>query len=150
MSQTARERSSATRSMFTDGRLDTVGSGHGILVLPHTNDRPSLSTQEVVRLAISLHIARELLEPPLTVVCREVPVLAAPVPEAAVDEDSDLRGSEHDVDAAAGMAGNDRDVQSVPEATTVELLSKDDLRLCVSRALLLHATTDVLVGRLGS
>ena len=136
--------------MFTDGRLDAVSGGHGILVLPHTYDRPSLSTQEIVRLAISLHIARELLKPPLTVVGRKVPVLGAPVPEAAVDEDGDLCGSEHDVDAAAGMAGNDRDVQSVPEATTVELLPKGDLGLRVSRALLLHAMTDVLVGRLGS
>lgn len=109
---------------------------HG-LVLPDADDRPSERLQMDVGLTVPLHVARELGRPPGGVVGGCCLVFGAPVPEAAIDEDSDLRTGEQDVSAASRHA-RQRVVDAVPKPESVEFAAEEQLGFGVPRRLLGH------------
>jgi hypothetical protein len=81
--------------------LDPICCGLWILVLPNTQDGPSLSDQGFVISSVSGNIALELLPPPSGVGGGHDPVLRTTVPEASVHEDNHPRWPENYVCPAA-------------------------------------------------
>jgi len=67
--------------------LHSVSGLNRVFVLPHADDLPALSTEHLVVPSIPLPICQELRPPQSGVRLRQVRVLLAEVPEAAVDED---------------------------------------------------------------
>jgi len=72
-------------------RLNAVSGVRRGFVLPYVDDVPTESVQRTILQPVACHILLEFLQPPFPVVLRQAPVLRAPVPEAAVDEDSEFR-----------------------------------------------------------
>jgi hypothetical protein len=118
-----------------DGRLDHV------LVLPHPHGQPTLLPQPPVGVSIALAVSLELVPPPVRVRSREGGVLRTQVPEAPVDEDGDLRGTEDDVGPSA-HAREDRPLDAVAQPGCVQGTAQRDLRARVPPPLLLHPAAD--------
>lgn len=75
-------------------------------MLPESEDRPAEVLQVSGGRLVASAVLLELRGPPVTVRGWHLPVLRAAMPEAAVDEHSDLRAREGDVDRSSRQAGN--------------------------------------------
>lgn len=85
-------RSGHRHSSAHDPRDTTCRLGGG-LVLPDPHARPALRGESPVGVAVAAAVRLDLFAPPRRVRARLTRVLRAPVPEAAVDEHGDARGT---------------------------------------------------------
>jgi len=111
-------------------------------VLPEAQNGPTEVVEMLVGLPVALDVAGQLGRPPFLVrhgVCR---VRGAPVPEATVNEDRDMRPGEEEVCAATRKA-RDRVVDAEPEPATVQLPAEEELRFGVPATLPGHASRHV-------
>jgi hypothetical protein len=81
----------------SDQSRDLIGRVEGILVFPHPHDVPASRIQSGIDLVVTLDVPGELRAPVVGVRARNGSMNRAPVPEAAIDEDSNLCPGEHDV-----------------------------------------------------
>lgn len=72
-------------------------------MFPDSNDLPSLVGEKPVCVFVTILVAFKFPVPPLAVCGMPCAVLGASVPEAAFDEDGDVRSRECDVDLAAAV-----------------------------------------------
>lgn len=108
-----------------------------VLVLPHAKHGPSEGAEMAVCVTVPLDVARELGTPPRGVRSGRCLVLRASVPEAAVDEDRDLRAGEQDIRPTSRHAWQGV-VDSVPEPQPMKLPTQEQLRLGVAGRLPRH------------
>src|SRR5437870_2878448 len=85
-----------------NGVCDRTRGGDRILVLPHPHHQPACLRETSRGVAVAPSILVDLLPPPARVRLRPAGVLGASVPETAVHEDGDPRGSEDNVRVTAG------------------------------------------------
>src|SRR5205807_1572554 len=112
-----------------------------ILVRPHADRKPAGFCEACIRILVSPPIALDLFAPPLGVGSRPCSMLRAPVPEAAVDEDSDSCRSEDDVGTPPQTRhGASLDAKAKPEA--VQRRPEGDFSWCVALSRCLHPATD--------
>lgn len=91
-----------------------------------------------VGLTIPLHVACELGCPPCSIAGRRCLVFGAPVPEAPVDEDGNLRTGEQDV-RAAPRHSRQGVVDAVSEPQSMEFATKEHFGLGVASGLPGHS-----------
>ena len=91
-------------------------------MLPHSDDRPSEILEAAVGSVVSLHVALELLLPPLGIGLGEGGVVRAAMPEAAIYEDGDPLTGKGDVGAGSTELG-DVGVDSIAQPPPVQLPS---------------------------
>jgi len=113
----------AERVEAGQGCLDLVGSLDCGNVFPDPQDGPPFLGQVLVGVSVTALVGRQFRDPPLGVVGRPRPVLRTAVPEATVDEHSQPRSREGDVDRSSVAARNPRD-HSIAATSAVELLAK--------------------------
>ena len=109
-------------------------------MLPDSDDFPARCLQERIRLRIPLYVALELRSPVLLIRPGNRAMVRAKVPEATIDEDSDLRGAEDDVRPAPDLLHRP-DVDSVSKPEGMQLLPDRHLWTRVARAIRLHDPT---------
>lgn len=108
------------------------------LVLPCSENAPSLVDQDLIGVVVSCPVRVELRLPPFGIRLRRCSVFRAPVPKAAVDEYGKLMACECDVDGSASLPW-DGEVDSVAEASCVECGAKSQFGRCVSLFRLLQS-----------
>jgi hypothetical protein len=84
-----------------------LGCGLGILVLPDTKYTPSGLFERSCGVEVALANGLELLSPPGAVSNRKAPMVLAPMPEAAINEDRYTRPNNYDVDCASRASRHD-------------------------------------------
>ena len=87
-------------------------------MFPDTNDEPSSAGGLAVRIQIALNVRVELCQPPDSICPGNRPVFRTSVPEAAVDEDCNLRSREREINFAT--SSYDVHVDAVAKTTTPE------------------------------
>lgn len=92
--------SSAATAKLANHRADSSGSLSGVLVFPDPQDGPARFAKALISGSVSLPVVFELGTPPNLVLLRPVPVLRTGVPEASIDEHSELDGSENKIRSA--------------------------------------------------
>ncbi len=125
--------------------LDAICDCCGIVVLPRAEDPPALSRQDRLVPGVALPVRQQLPSPQLGVGLRELHVLLAVVPEAAVDEDRDPGAWEHEVGADTAPAAH-LPVDEEPTATAVQLPAQCELGCRVTPAEAGHVATACVVG----
>jgi hypothetical protein len=90
-----------------------------VLMLPDANNFPTARRQFGVVSAVATGVAFELRDPVCAVSVRQVPVLWAPVPEAAIDEHSNASAVKDDV-RATGKLSDRPHVLPEPETSLVK------------------------------
>lgn len=125
--------------------LDPVCDGRRVVVLPRADDAPALCHQDRLVPRVALPVREELPSPEVGVRLREMGVLLAVVPEAAVDEDRDPGAGEHEVGADAAPAAH-RSVDEEPAAAAVELAAHCELGRGVPSAEAGHVAAACVVG----
>lgn len=103
----------------------------GVLVLPDPDDQPSSRCEALVGVAITEPIGLDFLAPIALVRLWPSRVLRAPVPEASIHEDRDVRGTEDYVRTATSIR-EDRAVHTEAQSSSVQLASQSELRLGVT------------------
>lgn len=88
-------------------------------MLPDPNDFPSGPSEPPIGVGIPPLVCRDLVPPERSICPRHGPMLGAAVPEAAVHENGDLRGSEHDIRSPA-HAWDYGNVEPVAESQPME------------------------------
>jgi len=68
--------------------MDSFRRTNGVLMLPEALNVPIVQRQYPVRVAVSLDVALQLFAPPFRIALGDGGVDRAPVPKAAIDEDS--------------------------------------------------------------
>lgn len=134
-------------SVCTIYRFELLHNGFddllSVVVLPESQHRPAVLSEDFVHAAVSVPIGVDLLAPPVGIGfgCRGVD--GAAVPEAAVEEHDELTTGPYDV-AAELMVGQRPAVDPVAIAQGVK--SPPDLQLDarVCRLLRLHLSSDML------
>lgn len=109
-------------------------------MLPDDDQHPSKVSEGPFSIAVALDVSVQLYCPPRGVVLRACGVERAGVPKAAANVDSDLGRAEDDVDLTP-RTGHHPAMESISEATLVELMSQSALRLSAALALSLHRPT---------
>lgn len=102
-----------------DRILHAVGGLVDILVLPHAKDVPARRRQSIVRIAVTSHIASDLFCPPLSIGGGPCHMRRAAVPEAAVNEDCELRSRKHEVSAPTESLDRS-DINAVAQPSTMQ------------------------------
>jgi hypothetical protein len=92
-------------------------------MFPDVQGQPAQASELAVLASISFDVRHQLRHPPLMVVLGQHAVCGAPVPKAAVDEDSDPGSTEGHIRRTWKIAW----VQSVSEAEPVQLSAKRHL-----------------------
>ena len=110
-----------------------------ILVFPHPDDRPASFDEAPVRLRVALDVAGEFGGPPVRVGGRRRSMLRARMPEAAVDEDRNLRPREHDV-SCPSQVGQRPNMHPIAEAKAVQTAPQQHLRSGITSGLPAHAS----------
>ena len=83
------------------GGGDSSGNLVRVFVLPEPQDEPARLEEQLVGLAISLAIARDLCPPIVGVGLGFLVVLRAAMPVATINEDGDTRWMEHEIGGPA-------------------------------------------------
>ena len=78
--------------------MDTLQSGEEFFVLPYPDDLPSQRGQSLVNLTTALHVPLKFGFPIVIVRKGDPPMVRAAMPEASVNEDSEPRLREYNVD----------------------------------------------------
>lgn len=118
--------------------MDAVCRGANHFVLPDANHSPSRLVKPHVSVGIPTMVTKDLVWPvPAVDVMLPSTVFRTTMPEAAVDQDRHLGSGEDDIHPPAG-ARHDRQIDSVSEATTMQLPTKGHLRHGVTTSLQLH------------
>ncbi len=112
-------------------------------MLPDTYNRPTELAEYSIRVTVTLDVGLKLRRPPVGIALHRDEVLGAAVPEAAIDEDGNLRSGERDVDRAAGESGHSV-ANPVPEAPCMEFATQEHFRGGARAKLADHAISDVL------
>jgi hypothetical protein len=94
--------------------LDPVRGHVRVLMLPQALDGPAGLAESSVVSPIAIDIGGELRQPILAVAVGHRAMLGARVPEAPVDENSELQPREHDVGPDPNLTSPDEEV--LPEA----------------------------------
>ena len=111
-----------------------------VLVFPNSNDLPTRSAEPPPGVQIAGLVASDLVWPVPTIdLVVADPVPRAAMPEATIDEDCHPRSNEDDVNSTSSTRNN-RAIEPVAQAQSVECLPQRDLRCCVAFALKLHAS----------
>ncbi len=116
------------------------------LVLPDTNDPPSVLSELLGLSDIAFDVGRDLLGPPCRVCLRYPEVQAATVPEAAIHKDTDHLARKYDVGLAAN-SGYRTDVLPEPQARSMECRSQQSLRTRIPTSIGPHHAADQCRGR---
>lgn len=119
--------SSDRQSHSVCGRLD-------ILMLPDALDRPAGPPKSSLDSPIAVDVGGELRQPVLAIAIGYGAVLGARVPEASVDEHSELQPRERDVGPDPNLTSPDQEVLAEAEPAAVQCGSHADLRLRVRAA----------------
>lgn len=125
------------RGLSREDPDDPVRGIHGHLVLPNPDYGPSGCAECGLVKAVTLDVSSNLRAPIGGVGSGAGPVLWAVVPEAAIDEDGNLLATEDDVGPAA-QALQWSGVDSIAEATPMQLRPEGKLRASVALAIALH------------
>lgn len=120
-----------------EGPDNPVCGIHGFLVLPDPDYGPSRCAELGLVEAITLDVSSDLRAPISGIGFWARSVLRTSVPEAAIDEDGNLLATEDDVGPAA-QALQWSGVDSIPEATSMQLRPEGKLRPSVALPIALH------------
>lgn len=107
-------------------------------MLPDSDGDPASVTQHLISLGVTFTIAPDLFAPVSSVRSRLRVVVRTAVPEAAIQEDSDLQLAEDQVSGSADL-GEWSDGDAVPHTSRVDGSAQRQLRLRVSAAVGSHA-----------
>lgn len=113
------ERDSARVKTRLHSRFNTVRDNSRVFVRPEPEHQPICLLKQIGRLLISSQIPRDLRLPVAHVRLGHDEVDRAGMPEAAVNEHSDLESGEHDVGGAAD-ARQRSEVGPIPQAVAME------------------------------
>ena len=126
------------------------GSGLAmVLVLPGSEHVPSRGGERMIDGSVSVDVSLKLGLPVAGVHARGVAVDRAGVPEASVDEDSELLSCEHDVWPDRSVGELDRIVLAEAEALGVQQRPDRDLGLGVVLTVGTHAARNFWAGGAG-
>lgn len=109
---------------ITPQGLNAIGNDHRILVLPGSHHQPAGLTERYIVAPVTGNVGSKLGAPPIGVRLWSHCVLWASVPEAAVNEDRDLRPSQCDIGATRKVP----QVDAVPEPSAVQLAAESQFR----------------------
>ncbi len=123
-----------------DQSLDPTSSLIRVLVLPYTNNDPTVLGQSEIGVSISPYIRFELRGPPFTVRFRSRRVPRAAVPEAAVDVDRHS-GSWEDQIGTPATALQGRDIYPITQPPPPNRLAHVEFRFRVAPQLSFHPST---------
>jgi hypothetical protein len=110
---------------------DSASRTFGLLMLPHSYDKPSRLPQQPHCFSVSCDVALDLLAPKLGVRGRRPKVFRAAVPKATVNEDGNFNRPEHNVRAAVEV-GKGTAVHPISKASTMDKAPQFQLWLGVS------------------
>jgi len=109
-------------------------------MLPETQDAPASPGKRNINVAISPHVRPDLHPPPRGIGLRPRPVTRTPVPEAAIDEDSNALTREQKVGTAPSAA--DGAVYEEPKSKAMHCASHREFTWRVSLRRRLHPATN--------
>ena len=126
---------------FIDKPVDRSGDGQWILVLPHSDDRPTGFFEQCDGLRVTFTGSRELGLPPFGIGRRRCAVFRAGVPKAPVYEHSHTCAEEDHV-RSASQGPQRSGVHPIPEPKSVEFLAERQLRWSIPLAHVAHPLAD--------
>lgn len=124
--------------------FDSLRGGWEVFVLPYSYNRPAEVAQHSISVTVTLDVGPKFRRPPVGVAVHRDEVLGAAVPEAAIDEDGNLRAGKGDVDRAARESGHSV-ANPIPKAPCMEFATQEHLRGGARTELADHAISDVLI-----
>lgn len=126
---------------FSYKAVDPLGDGQWVLVLPHSDDRPTGVLEQRDGFRVTFTGARELGLPPFGIGHRGCAVYRAGVPEAPVYEHGHTCTEEDDV-CSAWQGRKRSDVHPIPKSQSVEHSSERHLRRSIPLAHVAHPVAD--------
>lgn len=110
-------------------------------MFPETHDLPPRLAEAPIRVSVAPRVRRKLCSPPWCVGSQTASMLTATVPEASIDENSELCSREHDVRTSAEVRQWPC-VNAIAQAALVEQGPQRELLRRIPTSNLLHALAD--------
>lgn len=123
-----------------------IDNGLRVFVFPDAQDHPALGFQHFGGIYVAIPVALDLPVPPVAVRGWASPVLRAPVPEASIDKDCQLRAREGDINLSTPIAGY-RQLYAVSESSSMKARSQGKLGRGVPTSKCRHLGAESAAGR---
>lgn len=133
----ARALSTKSRTARSHGPGNAMRCHVRVLMLPNNDDPPTFGSESGPGVGIAPYVPVHFRGPVGHVRGRRVVVLAAPVPEAAVDEDGDLGGAEDQIRPPVQVEQGSS-VHAVTKSHRVKFVTQQKLWPCVATHVSLH------------
>jgi hypothetical protein len=131
------------------GSLDPISRGSGLLMLPGSENLPTLGDESLIHRVIARDVSSELRSPVGGICPGQVAVFGAAVPKAAVDEDGKASSRKDEIRTHQPAASPDGHIYTEAQSPSMNLRPQGQLRSTISSSVAPHPFANGWIARLG-